>query len=260
MLLVKKLILAPFFAVACILLIYKINPLLKSYDFIFSLSIDTLITLIIISALISLSSFLFVLFTSIALDWKIVLPLAAISCLFPVIFLEPGLALVLGVGILVSLLLTFLSLDTTLKSYLNFQPSSLLGPPIRNLCGLLILSFCLVYFLATSKIVAANGFQIPDSLIEQALTITGQTQISIPPEQLEILKQAVKDQLQSFLKPYLGFIPTGLAILLFLTLQSITSIVNLLIYPLLWVTFYVLEKSGFVKFTVEQRPVKKMVV
>ena len=259
MIMLKKLIFAPLFAVAFIILIYNINPLLKSYDFIFALSTDTLTTLIMISSLISLSSFLFVLFTSIALEWKIVVPLVIISCLFPLIFLEPALALVLGVGILVSLLLTVLSLDTTLKRYLNFQPSSLLGPPIRNLCGLLILSFCVVYFLTTHKIVAQEGFQIPDSIIDTALKFASpQGETTLAPQNL--LKQAVKDQLQSFLKPYLGFIPAGLAILLFLTLQSLTSMINLLIYPLLWGTFYVLEKTGFVKFTTEMRTVKKMVL
>lgn len=76
----------------------------------------------------------------------------------------------------------------------------------------------------------------------------------------DLTKQLVKDQLDSVLKPYLNFIPAVLAVLLFLTLQSITSILNLLIYPLLWITFFILEKIGFVKFTTEMRPVKKMVI
>lgn len=76
----------------------------------------------------------------------------------------------------------------------------------------------------------------------------------------ELTKQLVKDQLDTVLKPYLNFIPAILAVLLFLTLQSITSILNLLIYPLLWITFYILEKTGFVTFTTEMRPVKKIVV
>ncbi len=74
----------------------------------------------------------------------------------------------------------------------------------------------------------------------------------------DLIKQTIKDQVQTFLKPYLGFMPAGLAVLLFLTLQSLTSILNLLIYPLLWILFLVFEKTGFVKFTIEQRPVKKM--
>jgi len=75
-----------------------------------------------------------------------------------------------------------------------------------------------------------------------------------------LVKQTVKDQIQNLIKPYQNFIPAGLTLLLFLTLQSLTSIINLLIYPLLWLAFFILEKTGFVKFETEQRPVKKLVV
>lgn len=81
----------------------------------------------------------------------------------------------------------------------------------------------------------------------------------VPPTQ-EIIKQTVKNQFDSMLKPYLGLIPAALAGILFLTLLSFVSIANLLIYPLLWIIFYILEKTGFVKFTTEMRPVKKMVI
>ncbi len=83
-----------------------------------------------------------------------------------------------------------------------------------------------------------------------------------PPASLkdELIKQTVKDQIQNFIKPYTNFVPAGLAILLFLTLQFFTSIINLFIYPLLWLTFFILEKTGFVKFEVEQRPVKKLII
>ncbi len=304
MIVLKKLLFVPFFLIVFFSLIYKISPLLKLYDFLFSLSINTFIELIIISALISLLSFIFVLFASLAQDWKIVLPAAIIASTIAIALGDPALSLILAVTILVSLLVTFLSLENSLKSYLNFQPSVLLGPAIRHLSGLLILSFCLVYFLATNKIVAQNGFQIPDSLIDTALKLTAQSQpqqetttpqLSIPPDQIDLLrknpqllkqygldpsvldsldkpsqsssdgtnsliKQTIKDQLQSFLKPYLGFIPAVLALLLLLTLQSLTSIINLLIYPLLWLIFYILEKTKFITFTEEQRVVRKMVI
>lgn len=155
--------------------------------------------------------------------------------------------------------------------------------------------------------IAQDGFQIPDSLIDATIQFTQPKtdqeepflpQLSIPQEQLDLLKQnpdllkqsgldpkildtlnqpqksskapqdlsnnliksAVKDQVQNFIKPYMDFIPAILAILLFFTLQSLTSIINLLISPILWITFYILEKSGFIKFTTEMRPVRKMVM
>ncbi|MDO8618400.1 MAG: hypothetical protein Q7R49_00480, partial [Candidatus Daviesbacteria bacterium] len=50
MILLKKLIFAPFFLIILGLFFYQLTPLLESYDFIFSLSSDTLIQLITISA------------------------------------------------------------------------------------------------------------------------------------------------------------------------------------------------------------------
>ena len=306
---VKKLALAPLFLIIFALFVYQLAPFLKSYDLIFSLSINTFLELLILSFFISISCFLFVLFTTLASDWKMVLPVAFLSALIPMLFMEPALGLVFTVAIFISFLLTYLSLDSTLKSYLTFKPEALLGPSIRHLSGLLILAFCLVYFLSTSKIIAQNGFQIPDSLIEAALKITpldltaeqnsptsqlpaiSQEQIDLlkqnpdllrqsgldpsildtlnqpqpkagSPQNLtqDVIKQTVKDQMQSLIKPYQNFIPAGLAVLLFLTLQSLTSVINLLIYPLLWITFFILERTGFVKFTEEMRPVKKMII
>ena len=88
------------------------------------------------------------------------------------------------------------------------------------------------------------------------------TESSKAPDNLmqDTLKQALNTQLDSIIKPYLGFIPAILAVLFFFLLQSLTSILNLLIYPLLWIIFYILEKTGFIKFTEEQRTVRKMVV
>ncbi|OGE29652.1 hypothetical protein A2867_02235 [Candidatus Daviesbacteria bacterium RIFCSPHIGHO2_01_FULL_40_11] len=309
MLILKKLTLAPLFLIAFALFVYQLIPLLKSYDLIFSLSINTFISLLILSFLISISCLLFVIFATLAQDLKIALPVSLISALIPMLFLEPALGLIFAVAIFISFLLTYLSLDVSLKSYLTFKPESILGPSIRHLSGLLILSFCLIYFLSTSKIIAQAGFQIPDSLIETALKMTPldlATEQSSPAPQLpaisqeqidllkqnpellrqsgldpaildtlnqpqskagspqnltqDLIKQTVKDQIQSFIKPYVNFVPAGLAILLFLTLQSLTSLINLLIYPLLWIIFYILEKTGFVKFETEQRPVRKMIV
>ncbi len=199
-------------------------------------------------------------------------------------------------GIIVSLLITFLTLQNSLKTYLNFNVLNLFSPSIKRLSFFLIITISLVYFLSVSKIVSVKGFSLPDSILDTALKLTnqGSTQVQIPqisPDQLDLLKknpqllrqsgldssvlnnlstsqnpeadllkQTVKDQVQSFIKPYLGIIPAVLALLLFLTLQTLTSLTNLFSYPLLLIIFYILEKSGFVKFTTEMRPVKKLVI
>ncbi len=144
----KKLILAPTFLVIFITLLYQLTPLLSSYDFIFSLSLATLIQLLTISAFFSFSSLLFILFATLADNWKLVLPVSVISGLITFVFVTPALAVILGVAVFVSFLLTFLSLNVSLKSYLTFEPNKLLGPSIRHLSGFLILSFCLVYFFS----------------------------------------------------------------------------------------------------------------
>lgn len=308
MVLFKKIIFAFPFLIIFTVLIYQISPLLASYDFIFSLSLTTLLQLITVSTLICTSSLLFSLLVTVASDWKITLPISIISVAVPFAFAPSALALILAVAIFVSLLLTNINLDSALKSYLNFQPTSILGPSVRHLSGFLIISFCLVYFFSASQVISQKGFQIPDSLIDTALkmaprpeTIDQTQQSSLPqltaeqldllkknPEALkqfgldpnilenltkpqkgtqppvdltnELIKQTVKDQLQNFIKPYINFVPAVLVLLLFLTLQSLVSILNLLIYPLLWLTFLIFEKTGFIKFETEQRPVKKLVV
>lgn len=264
---VKKLIFAPLFLIVFALLIYQLNFLLVSYDLIFSLSTATLIQLITISVLFSTSCLSFVLFVTLASEWKIILPVGIIASAVPLIFIPSSLALIFAVAVLVSFLLTSLNLDSTLKSYLTFKPFALLGPSIRHLSTLLILSFCLIYFLSVSKAVAQNGFQIPDSLIDTALKMSPQApsvqteQVSLAPNLAnDLIKKTVKDQVQNFIKPYMSFIPALLAVLLFLTFQSLVSLLNLFIYPLLWIIFLILEKTGFVKFELEQRPVKKLVV
>lgn len=298
----KKLTFAPLFLISFGLLLYHINPLFASYNIIFSLTWESFIQLVVLSSLITLTSFLFILFSSLAQDSKIILPVGAAAATISLVITPQPLSFILAVGIFISTLISYLTLEGKLKSYLTFEPNSLLGPSIRHLSGLLILVISLTFFLSTNKIIQEKGFQIPDSLIDAALKVSGQsqsetTQQSLQPqltnEQItllkknpellkqygldsktldslnqpttqksgqEFIKQTIKDQLQNLLKPYLGIIPALLAFLFFLSLQSLTSILTILIYPLLWITFYILEKTNFVKFEVEQRPVRKMVI
>ncbi|KKQ78807.1 MAG: hypothetical protein US99_C0011G0022 [Candidatus Daviesbacteria bacterium GW2011_GWF2_38_6] len=295
MIMLKKLILAPVFLTVFAFLASQIVPFLKSYDIIFSLSSNSLIQLIILAFLILISGLIFNLFITFAQNWKMVLPVALFASILPMLFLEPVLGLIFGLGVLISLSLTYLTLTNKLKTYFTFNPNALISPSIKQLTGLLILTFSLTYFLSINQIIQKTGFQIPDSLIDTALKFTPiesslpqeTSQFSIPPEQLELLKQnpdllkqygldpkildtpqnttanlvkqTVKDQLQNFIKPYLNFIPAVLALLLFISLQSLVSFLNLLIHPILWIIFYILEKTGFIRFEIEQRPVKKMV-
>lgn len=306
MVMLKKLTFAPFFLIIFAILLSQIAPILNSYEFIFSLSVSNFISLVSLSALIFLTSLSFTIFSALSLDWKIVTPIGLLAALAPLIFFPQALAIVFSVGVLVSLLITYLSLENTMKTYTTFQAGHLFGPAVKYLCTLLILVISISYFFSLNSLIQQKGFQIPDALIDAALKI-GNPQVkgvkiaqipTLSKEQLELLrnnpdilkqygidpkmlyslptqlptqvtnqipntnliKQTIKSQIDSFLKPYLGLIAPVLALMLFFTLQSITSIIRLLAYPLLWIIFFILEKSGFIKFTTEMREVKKMVI
>lgn len=306
MIYLKKLLFAPFFLAGLLILLSQLSLLFKSYDFIFSLSPNSLIPLVIISTLITLISLLFALFGTFASNLKFTIPIAILSSITPFFFFEPVTAIILGVGILVILLLTSVNLDSTLKNYLSFQPSNILGPSIRHLSTFLILVISLTFFLSTNKMISENGFQIPDSLIDTALKFSPMdveipnldtpSLSSIPAEQIEflrqnperleqfgldpsvldsldqetlktpqnltqgLLKQTLKGQMDTLIRPYLSMVPIILAILLFFLLQSFVSLINLLIYPLLWILFFIFEKTGFIKFNTEMRPVRNLVI
>lgn len=306
MIYLKKLALAPLFLIVFSLSLLKLNPLLGSYEQLFSLSIQSLLDLALLSGLILLASFLFILTSTFTQDWKLTLPISALAAVICLVTIPLPLASVLAVGTLVVTTITHFSLQNSLKSYLNFSPGTILGPSIRSLTGLMIIVLAIAYFLSINNLVRTNGFQIPDTLIDPILnlsqTAAGETQsepapqLSISPEQLELLRQnpqllrqsgldpkildslnqpqkgkstnqsqdlvrsALKTQIDNFLKPYLEFVPVALALLFFFTLQAATIFFSILIYPLLWLIFFILEKIGFVRFEVENRPVKKLVI
>lgn len=304
MILAKKLTFAPIFLVLLATLLYFASPLLKTTDIIFSLNLQTFYQLIILSILILASSLAFVIFASLSLDWKIILPVILISSVIP-------LDLVLGIGIAISLLSSFIVLENRMKGYLNFQASSLLSPSIKQLTGFLIIALSVSFYLSANKQIVQKGFEIPDSLIESSLNLMPQTNLSvqgykynkrliaqlpqITPEQIQLLKQnpdllkqygvdpkmldslttttnsnsnltaqavkpLIKQQLQTMIKPFQNFIAPILALLLFLTLQSFTAILGLFISPIVWIIFYILEKTKFIHFEAEMREVKKLVV
>lgn len=76
----------------------------------------------------------------------------------------------------------------------------------------------------------------------------------------DLLKKTIKDQFQNLIKPYQGFIPAILALLFFFTLQTFVAILSIFLSPIIWLIFYILEKTKFITFTTEMREVKKMIV
>jgi len=240
MIMLKKLILAPVFLTVFAFLASQIVPFLKSYDIIFSLSSNSLIQLIILAFLILISGLIFNLFITFAQNWKMVLPVALFASILPMLFLEPVLGLIFGLGVLISLSLTYLTLTNKLKTYFTFNPNALISPSIKQLTGLLILTFSLTYFLSINQIIQKTGFQIPDSLIDTALKFTPiesslpqeTSQFSIPPEQLELLKQNPDLLKQYGLDPKILDTPQKMATNLIK--QQVKDQMQNLIKPLMW--------------------------
>lgn len=76
----------------------------------------------------------------------------------------------------------------------------------------------------------------------------------------DLIQAAVQSQIDQLVRPYRAYLPLILAGLFFITLNSLASLLSILISPFLWITFLVLEKTGFTKYQTEQRTVKKLVV
>lgn len=308
----KKLSFAPVFLIIFAVLVYQISTVLTDYQFLFSLDNTSLIHILTTCALFLLTSLSFILFATFANSWKIIAPVVLIALSLPVIFIPQPISFVLSIGFLLAFVISSLTLDNKLKTYLNFQPSVLLTPNIKTLCTMLIFVTSFGFYLTSSANIKQNGFSLPDSLIDtvlQAVPMPGM-EANTPPNQsipglpnltqenIDLLKQnpqaleqfgldpsvldsitptssqqtsstnplqssvktMVQAQLDQVIKPYLTIIPIFVALILFLTLNWIVSILGIFLSPILWGIFSALTKSGFATFTTEMREVKKLVV
>lgn len=265
----KKLIFAPLFLISFALLVLNLNNLFGSYDFIFSFSIESLISLLIICVLLTFSGVFFALFISFSQELIFILPVISLAAIIPLFIIKPPLGIVIIIGTIITLLFTYFILSDGLKKYLTFSPKSIFSPSIKLMAQLLLLTISLSYFLSINQAITKDGFQIPDAILDTALKQAG-----LDPKILdtldkptkgknitqELTKSLVKAQFEQTIKPYTNIIPIILTALLFITLMSLNSLVGFFISPLLWIIFLILEKSGFVKFQEEMRPVKKMVI
>ena len=293
MLLFKKLTFAlpwlVFFTIACSYLpsLYQDPYFIISTDFNFYLQLLTLVGLIL------LSSFFFVIFVTLASILKIILPACLLASLIPLLFLNPPSSFLLTGGAFLSFTAISLLLQKELDQYLTFKATSLLSPSIKQLATILLLVISVIFYLVAEKEVSQNEFKIPSSLIEMSLSLTQTSQSlevspttavnqpQIPPELLKqygvdpaVLEELdkpqnkpqntmatlVESQINNLIKPYQQFIPLVLALLLFVTLKWLASILSILLTPLLWFIFWILEKTGFTKYEKEMREVKKLII
>lgn len=264
----KKLVLAPLFLISFAFTCFRLSPFLDSYDILFSLNAGSIVQIIVVCALLLISSFLFTLFITFSQDLKLTAPVVIVAAISSIIFLPKAISWILALGFIAVFLLVFFNLNSKLKTYLTFQPAALLTPSIKTLSTLLILVLSVGFYLSVSSQIKQAGFSIPNSLIDMIIksipppSIPGLEQID--QKQISLLQASVKDtvksQIDQTIEPYISFIPIFLSISFFLTLSGVSSILSLFLSPLLWIIFKILTESGFATFTTEMREVKKLVV
>lgn len=104
----------------------------------------------------------------------------------------------------------------------------------------------------------SQQYSLQKDIIEKYLEL--QKVQNKPPAIDPQINDYVKKQVDAFIQPYLPWIPLILALSLFSLVHFLNSIFSLLIPPLLWLIFYLFEKTKFIHFEVETREVKKLVV
>lgn len=206
--LTKKLTFVPVYLIFLSYLTYSISQLLGKTNLVFGIDIATIQTLLIIILTLTLTSLFFIIFATLAQNWGLILLTSALALVIPIIFLTLKLGIIFSVFILLGTLLNFALLNSKLKTYLTFQPTSLLSPSVKLFASFLIIGISVIYFFSIQEGISKNGFQIPDSLIDTALKFSPQTQdlgqistpnlenLNISKEQIEMLKKnpALLDQ------------------------------------------------------------------
>jgi hypothetical protein len=204
----KKLFFAPLFLITFFYCTYQANQLIKlSTNLVFSLEISSFIALISFSVFIILASLFFVLTITLSQDFKFTLPLALIASLSPLIFSQKLESIFLAAIFLISLVCTNLYLQSRLKTYITFSTNSLVVSPTKALAKILILCISLLFFMNIKADIEKNGFHLPDSLIDTAISLSAPQgldtidgvqvkgakylaqNITLTPEQIDLLKQ-----------------------------------------------------------------------
>lgn len=76
----------------------------------------------------------------------------------------------------------------------------------------------------------------------------------------DIIKAQIADSLDQMIKPYLFAIPFVLAFLFYSLASFCLWIASMFINPIIFLLFYIFEKTGFLKYETEMREVKKIIV
>lgn len=289
MLMFKKLFFAPFFLLVLFITLIYSTPILGNISLLLSLDLSALIPIIVISLGVLLSGLLFAVFVTFCQDIRLILIVALLGSLLPLFQGFSATSLIEVFGLAFSFFMIAFVLQNKLNHYLNFQPTVLLIPSIKNIATILCLTLSFAYFFAVRTTIQTHGIQIPDNVINPlmqfsnplssdstASEITNQLQEQDSASMLSQLgsgalnsaltdaqqtaKTTLENQINQEAKTYEPLISATLALLFFLTINSTAALLAFLLYPTIWLLFKLLEEIEFSKFVVEMREVKKLVV
>ncbi len=272
---VKSFLFALPFVLCCYWFLTEVSFFLTDYTQLFALNAGMLPRFALTSVALAAAGLSFSIFVTLAGRWAIIVPVLGIASTTAFITLPLPNSAILALGMLtVSVGIAFL-LQRSLQTYLTFNPISLLAPPARRWITSILIVTSVAFWISTNHIVNTAGFTIPDTILDQTLSLlpapTKSSSIeqpsaksdsasAEPAETRGMVRQLVKEQINQLLKPYLPWIPLVLALLFFVTLQSLTSLFAMLLPPLLLSLFWAMEKLGFTSYVVETRQVRKLVV
>ncbi len=173
---IKKLIFAPVFLIFIASALYFYQPILNQYLEIFFKPYGGLIEFGTLAIFILFASLTFSLYITFTQDFKYALVLAVLASLLPFAFLRVNLAIVIGICLFISLILTYFNLQTNLRTYVNFLPTTLLLTPIKMLNTFILLTLAVGFYLNANSIIQTQGFKIPEQIIDWSIDLSLQNQ------------------------------------------------------------------------------------
>ncbi len=257
MVIFKKLIFAFPFLIAFIGSCLTLKSFLVEPTLILGISQPALQQMVLFCTCIILTGLFFILFATLAQEWKFVFAIIPATTITSILFLPSSSNFIFAVLCFLAFGLLYLLLQSKLNAYLTFNPNTLLAPSITQTVTLLLFVSSVVFYVVVSESIKQQGFKIPSSLIDSVIQFIPNQSLPLPQN---LIKATIETQVQSFLKPYLSFVPFILTVLFFITMKSFSSLLSLFLHPLLWSIFWVLNKTKFTSYVVEMREVKKLVV
>lgn len=253
--LIKRLIFCVPFLLAFLSFCLLLKPFFMDPLLILSLEKGTFTTIFATLATLATSLF-FVVFATLAQQWKFILVIIPAVVLTSLLFISFPLSVFFSIFCLIIFFATYFFLQKKLNTYLTFQASTLLIPSITQLVTLLLLVASFAFYISCDQNIKQNGFKLPPSLITATMQFMP-AQEAIPQT---LIKEAIETQVQNMIQPYLHLIPFILTVIFFVSLKSLASLLSFFLRPILWFVFWVLEETKFTAYTTEVREVKKLIL